>query len=123
MIGLVTIDDHAQLDSLDPRVDYVVEQVATGGRVTVDVWVDNNGVGRSAVPRRRIEVRAGEVSKGVTVRDEVLMALALDVVSALPGARGVLNVQVFSDADRGFQQVIEINARFGGVRSPGPLAP
>ena len=51
---------------------------------------------------------------GVTVRDEVLMALALDVVSALPGARGVLNVQVFSDADRGFQQVIEINARFGG---------
>jgi carbamoyl-phosphate synthase large subunit len=113
-IGLVRIDDRARLETHSPRADYVVEQVASGDEFTVDVWVDNNGVCRAAVPRRRIEVRAGEVSKGVTVRDESLMALATDVVSALPGARGVLNVQVFSDADRGVQQVIEINARFGG---------
>ena len=50
----------------------------------------------------------------MTVRDERLMALVTDVVNALPGARGVLNVQVFSDADRDVQQVIEVNARFGG---------
>ena len=113
-IGLIRIEDPARLQTLDPGVDYVVEQVAKGEEFTVDVWVDNNGVCRSAVPRRRIEVRAGEVSKGVTVRDESLMALATDVVNALPGPRGVLNVQMFSDADSGVQQVIEINARFGG---------
>jgi carbamoyl-phosphate synthase large subunit len=113
-IGLVRIDDPARLGTLDARLDYVVEQVASGDEFTVDVWVDNDGVCRAAVPRRRLEVRAGEVSKGVTVREESLMALATDVVNALPGARGVLNVQIFSDADSGVQQVIEINARFGG---------
>ena len=123
-IGLVRIDSPGRLEALDPRVDYVVEEVATGDEFTVDVWVDSKGVCRSAVPRRRLEVRAGEVSKGVTVRDETLMTLAADVVSALPGARGVLNVQIFSDADRRVQEVIEVNARFGGgSRSPGPPAP
>jgi carbamoyl-phosphate synthase large subunit len=113
-IGLARIDGLAALEALDARADYVVEQVANGDEFTVDVWVDGSGVCRSAVPRRRIEVRAGEVSKGVTVRDERVVAMATDVVGALPGARGVLNVQLFSDAESGVHQVIEINARFGG---------
>ena len=113
-VGLVMISEPATLATLDARLDYVVEQMASGEEFTVDVWVDNSGVCRAAIPRRRIEVRAGEVSKSVTVRDETLMALARDVVNALPGPRGVLNVQMFSDADRGVQHVIEINARFGG---------
>lgn len=113
-VGLVRIDAPGHLETLDPRLDYVVEQLASGDEFTVDVWVDSEGRCRAAVPRRRLEIRAGEVSKGVTVRDEILMALATAVVNALPGARGVLNVQIFSDRERNLQQVIEINARFGG---------
>lgn len=112
--GLETVNRFEQLGTLDPALDYVVEEVATGEEHTIDVWVDAQGKARAAVPRRRIETRAGEVSKGVTVRDVTLMALAQDVAEALPGARAVLNVQVFADPERNEQKVIEINARFGG---------
>jgi carbamoyl-phosphate synthase large subunit len=60
-----------------------------------------------------MEVRAGEVSKGITVKDKRLMDLARAVAEALPGAFGPLNIQCFMD-DSGKIQIIEINARFGG---------
>jgi carbamoyl-phosphate synthase large subunit len=67
-----------------------------------------------AVPRRRIEVRAGEVSKAVTTRSAALERLAADVCAALPGPFGVLTIQVFVDDSSGQLAIIELNARFGG---------
>jgi carbamoyl-phosphate synthase large subunit len=90
----------------------LVQQLAPGVEHTVDVWVDQRGRCRVAVPRRRIEVRAGEVQKSMTVRHPALQALAHDIVERLPGARGALNVQVFVDGVD--LAVIEINTRFGG---------
>ncbi len=95
-----------------PEGDVVVQELAPGAEHTVDVLVLRDGRCRVAVPRRRLEVRAGEVSKGVTVRHEPLQALARAIAEALPGAYGVLNVQVFADGDE--LRVIEVNARYGG---------
>ena len=67
-----------------------------------------------AVPRRRIEVRAGEVAKAVTTRSAALEQLARDVCEALPGAFGALTIQVFVDDRSGETSIIELNARFGG---------
>jgi carbamoyl-phosphate synthase large subunit len=67
-----------------------------------------------AVPRRRIEVRGGEVSKGITVRNERIMKLAAQICETLPGAYGPLNIQLFHDEATGDLNVIEINPRFGG---------
>jgi carbamoyl-phosphate synthase large subunit len=93
--------------------EIVVQRVAPGVEHTIDVLADRTGRCLCAVPRRRIEVRAGEVSKGVTVRSELLEDLAGRICEALPGAYGALNVQVFvEDPDR--LAVIEINARYGG---------
>ncbi len=113
-VGLTRINAPVQLAVLDPALDYVVEEMAMGVEHTVDLWVDSRGVCRSAVPRRRIETRAGEISKGLTVRNEAMISLARDLASALPGARGVLNVQLFANEELTQFQVIEINARFGG---------
>jgi len=93
--------------------ELVVQRVAPGVEHTIDVLADRAGRCVCAVPRRRIEVRAGEVSKGVTVRSAVLEDLASRVCEALPGAYGALNVQVFVD-DPEQLAVIEINARYGG---------
>jgi carbamoyl-phosphate synthase large subunit len=93
--------------------ELVVQRVAPGVEHTIDVLADRAGRCVCAVPRRRIEVRAGEVSKGVTVRSAVLEDLASRVCEALPGAYGALNVQVFVD-DPEHLAVIEINARYGG---------
>lgn len=92
--------------------DLIVQEVAHGDEYTVNVFVQE-GRCVCAVPHRRIETRGGEVSKGITVRDERLMQLVTAVAETLPGARGALNVQCFVDAD-GAITIIEINARFGG---------
>ncbi len=92
----------------------VVQTVAKGNEYTIDVLVDRSGQCLCAVPRRRLEVRGGEVSKAVTVRSETLIDLAFGMVKALPGAYGVLNFQVFAEEETGKLAVIEINPRFGG---------
>jgi carbamoyl-phosphate synthase large subunit len=112
-IGLLRVNDRAVLEQLRGRDDYVVETVAPGHEHTVDVLINRRGKVMCAVPRRRIEVRGGEVSKGVTVRCERMQTLAASVCESLPGAYGVLNVQMFQDAD-GTLAIVEINARFGG---------
>jgi carbamoyl-phosphate synthase large subunit len=94
--------------------DLLVETVASGIEHTVDVLVDRSGLCLCAVPRRRLEVRGGEVSKGVTVRSPELIDLAHGLAKALPGPYGVLNFQVFADETSGELAVIEINPRFGG---------
>jgi carbamoyl-phosphate synthase large subunit len=96
-----------------PVEDHVVEEIASGHEHTINVFVDSRGVCIAAVPHRRVEVRAGEVSKAVTVKHDGLMGLARDIAEALPGARGPLSIQCFLCAS-GEIRVTEINARFGG---------
>ena len=120
-IGVSIVSDPDELDTaarggemlLARGGEMVVQEVAPGREHTIDVLVDASGRCVSAVPRRRLEVRAGEVSKAVTVRSPALEDLAARVGSALPGAYGPLTVQVFAAGDGGLA-VIEVNARFGG---------
>ena len=69
------------------------------------------------VPRRRIEVRGGEISKGRSVR-EPLAPYLRERMSRLPGAYGCLTAQFFvgHDWDSVAEPVlgIEVNPRFGG---------
>ena len=76
--------------------------------------VDRSGRCVSAVARQRIEVRAGEVSKAVTVRNPSVLTVARGVAEALPGAYGVMNIQIFHDTDTDAVNVIEVNPRYGG---------
>ena len=110
--GVMVVDSPDELRYATRTLDVVVEQLAHGAEHTVDVLVDSGGACVCAVPRRRIEVRAGEVAKAVTVRSAALQELAVAVVTALPGAFGALTMQVFVDA--GELTIIELNARFGG---------
>jgi carbamoyl-phosphate synthase large subunit len=110
--GLRRITGRAELELLAADPDLVVEEVAPGVEYTVDIYVDRDGAAHAPVARRRLAVRGGEVSQAVVVRDGALQTLTTKVVETLPGAFGVLNVQLFSDGREA--SVIEINARFGG---------
>lgn len=94
--------------------DYIVQRRVSGYEVTVDFAVNRTGrlLGLSA--RRRLEVRAGEVSKAVTIDHPRLKVAVEQLVSALPGPFGVLNVQAFVDDVRDEIYFIELNPRFGG---------
>jgi len=113
-IGVRRIEHLEQLRALPRQADYVVQAVAPGNEYTIDVLVDFEGRCLCAVPRKRLEVRAGEVSKGMTERQQSLVTLGSRLAEALPGAYGALNVQVFWDHDTQAANVIEINPRFGG---------
>lgn len=93
---------------------WLVQSIARGIEYTVSVYVDRHGQPRCAVPRQRLETRAGEVSKGVTRRIDAVEELALRAVGSLPGARGAMNLQIFHDTATGELAIIELNPRFGG---------
>ena len=90
-----------------------VQEALQGDEYTINIFVDEGGVMRGAIPHLRISVRAGEVEKGRTVRRADFDAIARNLAASLPGARGVLCFQLFDDPKLG-PRVFEINARFGG---------
>lgn len=113
-IGIVRESRAADLRLEQLSDDYIIQERATGVEVTVDFAVSREGVFLGAVPRRRLEVRAGEVSKAVTLRAPALEELVRELARSLEGAYGVLNLQVFVEPSTQDIKVIELNARVGG---------
>ncbi len=93
--------------------DFVVQELLDGQEVTVDVFIAPDGRPRCAVPRLRIEVRGGEVTKSQVRLDPEVMRQAEQIAAALPDAFGVINIQGFIRSD-GTIGWTEINPRFGG---------
>lgn len=91
----------------------IVQEFVVGQEYTLDVLVDFQGTVQVVVPRLRVETRAGEISKGITVKDYELIHAAKKVVDLLPGTVGCITVQCFLQPD-GDIKFIEINPRFGG---------
>jgi carbamoyl-phosphate synthase large subunit len=113
-VGLRTITSYDELITASRNSqDLIVQEKVQGREYTVNVFV--NGIGKCvcAVPHLRLEIRAGEVSKGVTVRHPDMIELAQAIAEALPQAYGALNLQCFLTPDNECK-IIEINARFGG---------
>lgn len=113
-LGVAVVNDVTELERVTREGEYVVEQIAQGAEFTVDVLANRVGQCVAAVPRRRLEVRAGEVSKGLTVRNPQLLAIATAVCERLLGVYGPLNLQIFLDETTRAAAVIELNPRFGG---------
>lgn len=80
---------------------------------TCDLYYDNSGVLKCVVPRRRIEVRSGETSKGLTSNNE-LVHFILNKLRDIPGLRGCITAQFFLHKVTRNIKGIEINPRFGG---------
>lgn len=111
-VGIVRPRTPTDLSVLDPG-GYVVQECWSGREYTVNAYYDSRSDLVTAVPHERIEVRAGEVSKGRTERLTALVACAKKLPLALPGVTGPLCFQAIV-APSGDLAVFEINARFGG---------
>lgn len=79
---------------------------------TIDIYFDHNSDIKCIVPRQRVEVRGGEVSKALTVKSVV--KLVKPVMDKLSGAFGCLTLQIFKHKASDQIYGIEINPRFGG---------
>lgn len=112
--GLYRVDNADELRVFIRRVkDCIVQEFVDGVEHTLDVYAGFGGVVRCVVPRRRLEVRTGEVSKGMIVKDLDIIDTGRRVVEALGGCRGVITVQCMVTPKRRIR-VIEVNPRFGG---------
>lgn len=113
-IGAVRIDGPGELKyAMAHTRSPVVQSYEEGEEFTIDVFCDLGGAVRCVVPRKRLETRAGEVSKGVTVKDRAMMDAAARLVTALGGCRGCITLQCFRTPDERFV-FFEANLRFGG---------
>lgn len=111
--GVTRISRRDQLQAiLGPGL--IAQEIAVGVEFTVDVLCSDRSEILAVVPRRRIEIRAGEVVKSSTEHNETIEKSVRRVVESLPGPIGPLCVQVFWDESSDEINIIEINARFGG---------
>ncbi len=113
-IGARKIDSMEELEFYHKRTqEPIIQEYITGVEYTLDALCHFNGELSCLVPRLRLETRAGEISKGITVRNEEVMRSATRLISSLPGARGPITIQCIVDDD-GEVFFTEINPRFGG---------
>lgn len=80
---------------------------------TCDTYYGLDNQLKSVVPRKRIEVRDGEVNKGKTDKNE-LVDYIKQYLNEINGARGCLTMQFFLNRITRKIVAIEINPRFGG---------
>jgi len=91
----------------------ICQEFIEGVEHTCDVYVDFNMNVRCVVPRKRIEVRAGEVSKSQIVKHTGIMSESARLVQTLGAGPGVITLQLFLTENNEIK-FIEINPRFGG---------
>ena len=113
-VGVNVVHSFSEFDFFMKNTRHAMAQaLVLGDEYTCDAYVDFNGVVRCVVPRRRLETRAGEVSKGLTVNDPTIIEAVSSCINSLPHAIGCMTVQCFRLLD-GSVSFIEINPRFGG---------
>jgi len=95
------------------RKHLIIQEYVEGREYTVDVYTGLDGRPRVAVPRWRIQVRSGEVSKGMTVRHPDVIRESMHLTEVLGGCRGVITCQCRVAAD-GDVKFFDVNPRFGG---------
>ena len=112
--GGAVVNNRRELLLFAKRVpNAICQEFIKGAEHTCDVYIDFDMKVRCVVPRKRIEVRAGEVSKGQVVKHPRIMSETARLVETLGAGPGVINLQLFLTGD-GKVRFIEINPRFGG---------
>lgn len=80
---------------------------------TVDMYYGKDNKVKCIVPRERIEVRAGEINKGRTAKNEIVGFLK-EKLGYIEGCVGCICLQLFFNPETKDILGIEINPRFGG---------
>ncbi|TNE74241.1 ATP-grasp domain-containing protein [bacterium] len=92
--------------------DKILTEWVYGTEYTVDALIEKNGSVSIVVPRKRTLVRDGESIIGETVKDDVIIQLAYQIFSLIPGLYGPVCLQLI-DSGNDFY-ITELNARFAG---------
>ncbi|MGL4452586.1 MAG: ATP-grasp domain-containing protein [Sarcina sp.] len=116
--GVFKVRNQRELEFFKDYVDNsIVQEFISGTEYTVDVLCDMRGNCIYIIPRERVEVRSGEVSKSRTVKDNELVDETKKIIEIINsnfnnGLRGPLTFQFIKNEDKLY--FLELNTRFGG---------
>jgi len=111
-VNVFAVNNETQLKLfLNYVPDALVQDNHVGTEFTIDVVSDFNARILSIVPRERLVIRAGVSDKGVTRKNEDVIAFALNIAERLQIV-GPANIQCKWDG--GDVSLIEVNPRFSG---------
>ena len=94
----------------------ISQEVADGVEYSVDCFFDRDSNPIYIVPRKRIDIRSGKSTKGVTEHVEIIAQNIVKIAQNIP-LRGPINVQCF--IHQGQASFIEINPRVAGGMALG----
>lgn len=111
-INTFKINNYKELEFFMEYVkEPILQEFIEGKEFTVDVFCDFEGNPITIVPRLRITTRAGEISKGLIVKDREIIDDILKMIKILK-PKGHITIQCMK-TNEGIKY-IEINPRFGG---------
>lgn len=106
------VNSYRELDFFQTYIQQpIIQELLEGPEITNDVICDTDGAVLAVVSRKRLEVRWGEVQKGVTVFSQDILNACIKIARALPCC-GPITVQCIMH--HGVPYFTEINARLGG---------
>ncbi len=112
--GSFVVQDEKALRAFAPHVpEAIIQDFVAGVEHTLDVYTGFDGRPRCVVPRQRVEVRGGEVTKACTVKHDGIIQTGVRVAQALAECVGLITIQLILTPE-GRIRVIEVNPRFGG---------
>ncbi len=112
--GNAIVNNRTELSFFAKRIpNAICQEFIEGTEYTCDVYIDFDLKVRCVVPRKRIEVRTGEVSKAQIVKNTQIMSEAAGLSEKLGAGPGVITLQLFLTSS-GKIKFVEINPRFGG---------
>ena len=112
--GTAKVNNRNELLFYSKRIpNPICQEFIDGKEFTCDVYVDFEMNVRCVVPRKRIEIRSGEVSKGQVIKNKRIMDECSRLVKKLGAGPGVITIQLIVSKE-GELKIIEVNPRFGG---------
>lgn len=115
--GVYKIENQKELDFFRDYIDNpIIQEFVYGVEYTIDVLCDFFGNIISIVPRERIQVRSGEVSKSRTIKNYDIIYKTkglIEKLNSMGNVIGPITVQCIVNSNNDIY-FIEINPRFGG---------
>ncbi len=113
--GILMLENPFDLNRLDNKQDYLIQQFINGKEYSVDVYVSTEDKEIiSIVPRIRLETQGGESIKSITIKEERLINYSREIIEKTK-LIGPLTLQLIENEETEELYFMEINPRFGGA--------
>ena len=111
--GVIKIENESDLKHVSSKTNELIyQEFLPGTEYTIDVLCDLNEKPLIAVPRIRIQTKAGISTKGKIVRDTKLEEICMEIARRIR-IRGPCCIQMKESSD-GTLKLVEVNPRMGG---------